>query len=41
MVFTMELTYSEIEKILDMRYFPTSSTGYTLPLEFMKLVTLI
>ena len=31
MVFTMELTYSEIENILDMRYFPTSSTGYILP----------
>ena len=27
----MELTYVEIEKILDMKYVTTSTTGYTLP----------
>ena len=31
MVFTMELTYSEIEKILDINYIDTSTIGYTLP----------
>ena len=29
MVFKMELTYSEIEKILDTKYIAPSSTGYT------------
>ena len=31
MVFRMELTYSEVEKILHMKKIPTSSSGYTLP----------
>ena len=31
MAFRMELTYSEIESILDKKYFDTSTTGYTLP----------
>ena len=31
MVFGMELTYSEIEKILDVKYIDTSTIGYTLP----------
>ena len=31
MVFRMELPCSEIEKTLDVKYIPTSSTGYTLP----------
>ena len=30
MVFRIELTYSEIEKILDVKSNPTSCTGYTL-----------
>ena len=30
-VFRMELTYIEIEKILDMKYIDASTTGYTLP----------
>ena len=29
MVFRMELTYNDIEKLLDVKYSPTSSTGYT------------
>ena len=32
MVFRMELTYSEIEKKLHMKYIDTSTFGYTLPL---------
>ena len=31
MVFRMELTYSEIEEILDTKNIATSSTRYTLP----------
>ena len=31
MVFWMELTYNEIEKILDAKYIPSSSIRYTLP----------
>ena len=31
MVFRMEVTYSEIEKILDVKYNPTTFIGYTLP----------
>ena len=31
MVFRMELTYCEIEKILDVKYIATSTTRYTLP----------
>ena len=31
MVFRMELIYSEIEKILDVKLFETSTVGYTLP----------
>ena len=30
MVFRMELTYSEIEKIIDLKYIATSTIGYTL-----------
>ena len=30
MVFRMEITYSEVEKVLAMKYIPTSSSGYTL-----------
>ena len=30
MVFRMELTYSEIERIFDMTYIATSTIGYTL-----------
>ena len=31
MVLRMRLTYTEIEKILDVKYFPTSCVGFTLP----------
>ena len=31
MVFRMELTNSEVENILDMKYFDASITGYTVP----------
>ena len=34
MVFRMELTVSEIENIVDMKYFDAKSTGYTLPSGF-------
>ena len=30
MVFRMELTYSEMEKTIDMKYIPTTPVGYTL-----------
>ena len=41
MVFRMELFYSEIEKILDTIYIATSSTGYTLHRDFLKVAILI
>ena len=31
MFFIVELTYSEIEKMLDVKYIATSTIGYTLP----------
>ena len=31
MVFRMKLTYSENEKIIDLKYIATSTIGYTLP----------
>ena len=37
MLFRMEITYSEIEKILDVIYIPTSSLGYTLPTGIYKI----
>ena len=36
MVFGMGLTYSEVGKILDVKYTATSSRGYTLPLRMYK-----
>ena len=37
MVFRMELTYSEIEKILDVKYIATSIIGYTLPVGIYEI----
>ena len=38
MVFRMELTYSEIEKILDVKYIATSTIGYTLPVGIYEII---
>ena len=37
MVFRMELTYSEIENIIEMIYIDTLTTGYTIPPENYEL----
>ena len=31
LVFRMELTYNEVMDVLDIKYFPSEKTGYTLP----------
>ena len=38
MVFRMELTNSEIDRILDLKYIATSSTGCTFPPEIYKII---
>ena len=38
MVFRMELTNSEIDRILDMKYIATSSTGCTFPPEIYEII---
>ena len=37
MVFRMELTYSEIEKVLDVKYIATSTIRYTLPVGIYEI----
>ena len=37
LIFGMELTYSESEYILDVKYIAASSTGYTLPPSIHKI----
>ena len=41
MVFRMKLTYSENEKILDLKYIPTKSIGYNLPPGLNEIIDII
>ena len=41
MVFRMELTYSEIEKRLDVKFNATSTLGYTLPVGIYEIDDII
>ena len=38
MVYGYQLTYDEILDILDLKYVPTSTIGYTLPLALCEII---